>query len=212
MYFHFLPSFRSKSIRIPATDLILREPSRGDERQWIALRQQSAAFLQEWEPKWPYDDLTSAGYLRRLRSYGRQRQENSGYVYFLINEAENVLMGGLSLTRMKNNPKSSAVLGYWMGAPFAGQGHMSKAVASAIDHAFSAFSLGQVEAACLPRNKRSIALLEKLGFQQYGYSKDHLEINGVLEDHLLFSRRKTVAVANTRNTIENAGQSVIPMV
>jgi ribosomal-protein-alanine N-acetyltransferase len=40
----------------------------------------------------------------------------------------------------------------------------------------------------LPHNKRSEALLKKLGFEREGYAKDYLQIDGQWQDHVLNSR------------------------
>ena len=36
---------------------------------WSKLREDRRAFLTPWEPIWPSDDLTRAGFRRRLRRY-----------------------------------------------------------------------------------------------------------------------------------------------
>ena len=49
--------------------LLLRAPQMSDFPQWAQLREQSRAYLTPWEPIWPSDDLTRAGFRRRLRRY-----------------------------------------------------------------------------------------------------------------------------------------------
>jgi ribosomal-protein-alanine N-acetyltransferase len=46
--------------------------------------------------------------------------------------------------------------------------------------------LHRIEAACIPENAPSIALLERNGFQREGYARGFLRINGAWRDHLLF--------------------------
>ena len=46
----------------------------------------------------------------------------------------------------------------------------------------------RLEAACIPTNAASIALLEKTGFQREGYARAYLCINGLWQDHLLYAR------------------------
>ena len=48
--------------------------------------------------------------------------------------------------------------------------------------------LHRLEAACLPTNTPSRSLLAKAGFQQEGYAREYLCINGLWQDHLLFAR------------------------
>ena len=46
----------------------------------------------------------------------------------------------------------------------------------------------RLEAACIPANTASIALLEKTGFKREGYARGYLCINGLWQDHLLYAR------------------------
>ena len=48
------------------------------------------------------------------------------------------------------------------------------------------FLLFRVEAACLPHNVPSRALLRKAGFREEGYAREYLCINGKWQDHVLF--------------------------
>jgi len=47
--------------------------------------------------------------------------------------------------------------------------------------------LHRVEAACLPINVPSRSLLLRTGFQQEGYARNYLLIDGKRQDHLLFA-------------------------
>ena len=45
----------------------------------------------------------------------------------------------------------------------------------------------RIEAACLPSNGPSKAVLHRVGFYEEGYARQYLKINGLWEDHLLFA-------------------------
>src|SRR5438874_13168233 len=49
------------------------------------------------------------------------------------------------------------------------------------------FRSHRVEAACLPTNVPSRALLLRTGFQQEGYARNYLLIDGKRQDHLLLA-------------------------
>ncbi len=55
----------------------------------------------------------------------------------------------------------------------------------AIDHAFNQLGLHRVKADHMPINDRSGGLLKSMGFNQEGYAKSYLKINGHWEDHVL---------------------------
>lgn len=186
-----LSIFRPKEINVTGTNLTLRSPLRSDYRQWVSVRNESSEFLRKWEPKWPADDLTPLGFQRRLKSYAAQRNAGTGHTFFLFDASLNRLLGGISLTKVTYGVSHSATLGYWMGVDGAGKGYMSKALPAILEHASRDLKLLRVEAACLPKNQRSIRLLEKCGFEKEGYARKYLEINGEREDHILFARLLT---------------------
>ena len=101
---------------------------------------------------------------------------------------DDVLVGGLTLSHVRRGVAQSATLGYWMGRPYAGRGHMSAAVAALVPFAFQTLRLHRVEAACVPTNQPSIRLLETNGFEREGYARRYLCINGTWADHYLYAR------------------------
>lgn len=188
MRINLLTKLLSRDIEVEGTDLILRPPSISDFEQWLELRTKSKDFLRQWEPKWPDDDLSEIGYKRRMKNYATGFRTGKARSYFLHETSSEKLLGGLSLTRIKTDREnSSALLGYWMGKPHANKGYMQKAVPAIVGYAFNRLGLKVVEAAVIPRNERSVHLLEKCGFQKSGFCEKYLEINGYKEDHILFT-------------------------
>lgn len=173
--------------RIESDTHYLRPPVMNDFRAWAELRAMSREFLKPWEPIWPRDDLTRAGFRRRLRKYHKDRRDGRGYPFLLFSQSTDELLGGLTLSNIRRGVCQSVTMGYWMGAPFAGNGHMSHAVGLVLPYCFEVFDLHRVEASCMPHNVPSIRLLEKAGFRQEGYAHKYLKINGQWQDHLLFA-------------------------
>jgi ribosomal-protein-alanine N-acetyltransferase len=64
---------------------------------------------------------------------------------------------------------------------------MTGALPLVLDFAFERLGLHRVEAACLPTNIPSRALLVRAGFHQEGYAREYLCIEGKWQDHLLFA-------------------------
>jgi ribosomal-protein-alanine N-acetyltransferase len=181
-------SFTEPVPAITGEGVVLRVPQPADFVEWAELREASRSFLVPWEPTWPADDLTRGAFRRRLRRYAEDQRADLAYPFFLFRQPDNVLVGGLTLGNIRRGVAQAGSLGYWMGAPFAGQGYMSAAVRSVIGFAFGGLRLHRIEAACIPGNAASIRLLEKCGFIREGYARQYLCINGVWQDHLLFSR------------------------
>ncbi|PPQ32025.1 30S ribosomal protein S5 alanine N-acetyltransferase [Rhodoblastus sphagnicola] len=171
---------------IPGEGVYLRPAMNRDFECWRDLRADSRAFLKPWEPRWPADDLSRAGFRRRLLRQDRDRQDDQAYSFLLFREQDHALLGGLTLGNIRRGVAQCATLGYWMGEAFAGQGYMSKGVHAALRHAFTDLRLHRVEAACAPHNERSRRLLERLGFQHEGFARAYLLIDSAWQDHLLF--------------------------
>ncbi len=173
--------------RIETDGYYLRPPVMADFRQWAEVRNASRDFLSPWEPIWPADDLTKAGFRRRLRRYTREKREGRSVPLLLFSAKNDEILGGMTLSNIRRGVSQSATLGYWMGAGHAGKGHMTAAVKAVLPFCFDALGLHRVEAACLPSNEPSIRLLQKVGFQREGYARNYLLINGMWQDHILFA-------------------------
>jgi len=185
--------FRSVNFSEPVTSVggdgvFLRAPQPADYAEWAELREASRAFLVPWEPTWPADDLTRASFRRRLRRYSEDQRADLAYPFFLFRQADNALVGGLTLGNIRRGVAQAGSLGYWMGAAYARQGLMTAAVRAIAGFAFGTLRLHRIEAACIPGNIPSIRLLEKCGFSREGYAREYLCINGVWQDHLLYAR------------------------
>jgi len=100
---------------------------------------------------------------------------------------DDTLVGGVGLSNLRRGVSETASLGYWIGEPHARQGLMTAALPLVLDFAFERLRLHRVEAACLPTNVPSRALLLRTGFQQEGYARNYLLIDGKWQDHLLFA-------------------------
>jgi [ribosomal protein S5]-alanine N-acetyltransferase len=173
--------------RLETARLLLRRARFTDWRAWANLRSASRDFLVPWEPSWPDDALTMAAYRRRLRQMGAEWRSDQGYGFSIFLHPAGTLVGGVNLSHVRRGVAQSASLGYWMGAAYANQGLMGEALGALLPYAFERLGLHRIEAACLPRNKPSRALLAKLGFREEGYSVKYLKINGQWQDHVLYA-------------------------
>ncbi len=167
--------------------LYLRPATPTDFSSWSRLRAASRAFLEPWEPTWPDDDLTQAAFRRRLRRQDEDIARDEAYAFLIFDQTSDELVGGITLGGVRRGVSQSGTLGYWMGAPHAGKGRMTRAVAAAVEFAFLKLRLHRVEAACIPDNAPSIALLERNRFQREGYARGYLKIDGAWRDHVLFA-------------------------
>lgn len=172
--------------------LLLRPPRRGDHTAWARLRQASQASLQRWEPRWSRDHLSERSFRRRVAWAQREIEADRAYP-FLIFELEQAeperLAGGVTLEAVRRGAAQSAALGYWLGDDRRGRGLMTEGLEALLSFATAELGLSRIEAACLPENHRSRALLERMSFKEEALLRGYLEIDGAWRDHLIYARR-----------------------
>jgi ribosomal-protein-alanine N-acetyltransferase len=166
--------------------LYLRPAQSNDYLAWVNLREKSREFLTPWEPIWPADDLTRGAFRRRLRRQQEEIARDESFAFLIFQDHSHLLLGGITIGGIRRGVAQAASLGYWMGAPHAGKGHMTRAVGVVAAFGFSTLRLHRLEAACIPENAASAKLLERNGFQREGFARAYLCINGAWRDHYLF--------------------------
>ena len=139
-----------------------------------------------WEPTWPPDALSRSSFRARIARYGEDWRGDQGYNFFIFRDDE-TLVGGVGLSNVRRGVAETASLGYWVGEPFARQGFMTAALPLVLDFSFDRLRLHRIEAACLPTNVPSRALLKRTGFTEEGYARRYLLIDGKWQDHVLFA-------------------------
>ncbi|MDR5654128.1 GNAT family N-acetyltransferase [Ruixingdingia sedimenti] len=167
--------------------LTLRLPVQSDFRAWAALRQDSAGFLQPWEPTWSDDHLTRRAFANRVAWAARAQSQGTALPLLLIRREGQVLVGAITLDNIRRGPAQAGTIGYWVGAPFARKGLMREALMAVCHHAFTVLDLSRLEAACLPENAPSRGLLEKCGFKYEGVAQSYLQIAGRWRNHVLYA-------------------------
>jgi ribosomal-protein-alanine N-acetyltransferase len=172
---------------IKGDGVMLRQPMMDDFEEWAALRQRSRAFLEPWEPLWSDDDLTRRAFRQRIKRAVLESDADEAYAFLIFRMQDQAMVGGITLGLVRRGVAQACTMGYWLGEPHAGQGYMTRAVKAVSRHAFEDLHLRRIEAACLPSNQRSRALLERVGFQREGFARQYLCIAGRWEDHLLYA-------------------------
>lgn len=166
---------------------MLRSGSVDDYEAWLALRENSRPHLTEWEENWTREEATLSAYRQRLRHYDREMKRGAGLPLFAFRRRDHALVGGVTLTNIRYGAARTALIGYWIGAPYTKCGYGTAAVEAMLCHAFTAIELNRIEAACQPANVASKKLLQRCGFRREGLARDYLRINGAWRDHEIYA-------------------------
>ncbi len=81
-----------------------------------------------------------------------------------------------------------AEIGYWLAKPFWGQGIKTAVVRKVCQYAFEEFGLVKIIANVNATNPASARVLEKCGFEQEGYLRNHFLKDGQFLGVLLYAR------------------------
>jgi len=146
-------------------------------------------FFEAWNPAVDETFYTLAAQEERLRLASELRSQDRVVRLWLFKREDRAferVIGDLAFSNIVRGAFQSCHLGYKIDGAESSRGLMTEALARAIGFAFEELRLHRIEANIMPRNARSIRVVEKLGFVNEGLSRKYLKIAGVWEDHLHF--------------------------
>ena len=148
-------------------DILLKnlEPDNADSL--FALIDSNRLYLRRWLP-WVDTNTTIENSKLFILSTMEQNKLNLGFqcgIWF-----RGVLAGIIGfhgIDWMNRNVE----IGYWLGEEFQGHGIITKACRILVDYAFSGYKLNRVQIRSAAGNKKSIAIIERLGFIKEGHTR-----------------------------------------
>ncbi|MCW8327325.1 ribosomal protein S5-alanine N-acetyltransferase [Photobacterium sp. SDRW27] len=156
-----------------------------DARQIAAYYQRNRAFLQPWEPLREEAFFTEAGWEIRLAQLAELHKHKLAYYFVLVKKGSDEICGVINFSNLVRHPFHACHVGYSLDELCQGQGMMRKTLKATVEWMFEQQHFHRVMAAYMPRNKKSAAVLQAVGFEKEGEAKDYLLINGLWEDHIL---------------------------
>jgi ribosomal-protein-alanine N-acetyltransferase len=183
----------SLTTRLVTPRLVLRPPRTTDVTEIRRLLRANHEHLKPWNPAPPPGE-DSSSITEVSKTVLRQRREwklGRGFV-FMVAEREHptAFIGKIALSGIMRGAMYGAYLGYWMASDTQGRGYVTEALAAVLDFGFGPAGLHRVQAAIMPRNARSLRVIEKLGFRKEGYAERYLQIAGKWEDHEIYARTR----------------------
>lgn len=177
---------RSNYTLINTDRLYLRPALPSDYHQWRDVRVRNHAYLKPFEPTWPKNCLEQDFFLRRIERLAQDWQQDRGYAFLIFEQVSSALIGGININNITRGAAQYASLGYWLAQDAQGKGYMTEAGHAALDFAFTQIHLERMNAAALPHNRKSRAMLTRLGFAEEGFAKAYIQIDGIRQDHVLY--------------------------
>jgi ribosomal-protein-alanine N-acetyltransferase len=167
--------------------LTLRLAKTSDIPSIIEYFQANEEHLAKSAPTRPPGYLTYAFWEKQLASDIELFATDRAMRFFLFDPMTESVIGSANFTAIVRGAAHFCFLGYGIAAEHQGEGLMHEALQSAIEYVFDEMHLHRIMANYMPTNKRSGALLKRLGFKEEGYARDYLFLNGKWCDHVMTS-------------------------
>lgn len=155
--------------------VFLSRPAKRDCKEFIELNRASTR-LHRGLVSPPTTPTEFTGFVERSR-----RPDSASF--FICRVEDDAIVGSINLSQIFLGGFRSAYLGYYIGAPYSGQGYMTEALQLMLRHAFQNLKLHRLEANIQPGNVASIALVKRAGFTKEGCSRRYLKVCGRWRDH-----------------------------
>ena len=180
-------------VRVETPRLCLRPPRGADVPVLRAALRRNTAHLRPFEPQGSDTSKLAAAVAMVERERGLWRRDEKYTMLVFSREgapadgAALPLLGKVALSGIHRASFQSSFLGYWVDGASCNRGIATEAVGAMLAFAFGPLGLHRVQAAIMPRNLPSLAVVRKLGFRLEGRALRYLKIGGAWEDHDIFA-------------------------
>jgi ribosomal-protein-alanine N-acetyltransferase len=165
---------------------LLRQLDVNDADALLDAYLRNRSHLSPYEPVRPDSFWTLDGQRARLESMVQQQAEGAQLPCTMVRDGR--ILGCATLNTIVRGPFRSASLGYWVDVDEVGHGLASATVAMMCRIGGEELDLHRIEASVLPSNLASQRVLLKNGFEQIGFARDYLHIDGRWQDCRIFQR------------------------
>lgn len=170
---------------LKTADLILRPASPELAPRVLEYYLRNQKFLEPFEAKHEESFFTLERQREILKKDMEGAENRASARFYICPKAEpDCVIGTAALNNIVWGCFESCYLGYKLDGGYLNRGYMTQAVTAVVRFAFETLRLHRIEANVMPRNKRSLRVLEKCGFREEGMARNYLKINGVWEDHI----------------------------
>lgn len=145
-----------------------------------------AAFA-DTEPTRSGEFYSFKGVRANLKYDDKLSKKCEEFRFWITEKGDDTIVGTVCIGSILFGSVKSCFLSYKIDGQYQGKGYATEAVKEVCDFAFNILQLHRIESYVMPRNAKSLRVMEKLGFEEEGISRRCLEVNGVWEDHVRFS-------------------------
>ncbi|MCP4911684.1 MAG: GNAT family N-acetyltransferase [Oligoflexia bacterium] len=166
--------------------LKLRFFTNEDAKELFELTDRNREHLKEWLP-WLDRNTKEEDSLGFIKMVTSQREKNNGLQFAICYEGQ--IAGVVGHHKIDWGNKNTP-LGYWLGNDFGGKGIMTRACQALIDYSFNDLNLHLVSICAAVENKKSRAVIERLGLKLDGILREREWLYDHFVDHAEYSITK----------------------
>jgi [ribosomal protein S5]-alanine N-acetyltransferase len=142
-------------------------------------------FLEEWEAVKQDEFYTETYHKKQLDKDMESYMNHSLFRLWIFRKDDDQrIIGTIGFSNIVGGAFLSAFLGYKLDKDEINKGFMTEAIKKGIEIMFHEYGLHRIEANIMPKNIRSLKVVQKLGFYNEGLAYKYLKINGKWEDHI----------------------------
>jgi ribosomal-protein-serine acetyltransferase len=148
-------------------EIVLKILEGDDAPALFDLVENNRSYLREWLP-WVDTNATIEESKAFIQSTREQYEQKLGFqcgMWF-----HNQLVGIIGFQRI-DWMNRNVEIGYWISAEHQGFGIVTKSCQTLVDYAFNEYQLNRVQIRCATENKKSCAIIERLGFMKEGITR-----------------------------------------
>lgn len=173
-------------VRLETDRLVIRRWEPRDVPALKAAIDRNIPHLLPWMPWVANEPESVAEKTARLIEFRRMFDAGEDAIYGIWDTDEREVLGGTGL-----HPRSGAEsreIGYWIDAAHEGQGLITEATAVLTRVGFEHLALDRIEIHCDPRNTRSAAVPQRLGYEHEATLRRRLtDHEGALHDEMIWT-------------------------
>jgi len=132
-------------------------------------------------------NLTIKDWEARLTNYLQEFESKQALRLILTLKNQTDIVGNITIDNLIWGVFQAGYLGFRLDKKHEGKGYMFEALSAVINSVFEDQRLHRLMANYRPDNKRSEALLTRLGFAREGFAKDYLHLDGAWRDHVMMA-------------------------
>ncbi len=183
-----LPDRRRKTVTFETERLILQTSELSLDEKLLKYYSDNRSFFEKHEPVWPEQYYTREDQRRTLEIEVQNMERHaSAYYYFSRKEDPDTIIGSISFARIRKEPYASTIFGYNLHEALQGHGYCTEACKAAIQQVLQFARIHRIESRVMTDNKKSVHILERLGFVYEGMEYGSILINGSFRDHYRYA-------------------------